>query len=397
VELEGDPVGPFGEDTIVERGPATGGVIPVELVELSLKSVAPLVVGTAQYDVKVELDPQQISQGTLRNFTQCSPDSATGGMFDSFFDVFTEVTLRNRQTGVESVIPVRDDLFGPSIPYCPQAPWRHPTPGLPFYPGVTCDVPGWPPLPVPLPHVGPHREVRPPQLPAPCDIGNGLDLWVTPPGGAHWAIPVPGATGEVVYRGKPLSDPGWYGADTVISRTSNADGTIDVEIIALSLESVAPVRVGTAFYDVSVKLDPARPSVGQITDLQCTHPNGGTFDSFFDIFVEISLRNTSTGVVTNVLSPAGGDHLESDDGDWCRQPYPDTPVPPFGNFFPGVECAGPFPVPIRPPHVGPHSTVVPLGVIPLPPVPLLAFAGAGVLCAGLAFAGARRLRRRQVS
>ena len=119
-------------------------------------------------------------------------------------------------------------------------------------------------------------------------INPGFHYLSTPSGGAGVSLPV---IGFVPLMGNPIG-PG--DTDTIIHRTGGlADGdigTIPVELVALSLVSANPVDMsGGNLYDVHVKLDPGNASTGHIDILTHDDAPGGTFDSFFDVFVEIDL------------------------------------------------------------------------------------------------------------
>lgn len=97
VSMEGNPIGPGNTDTIVQRkadailpGAGSTGIIPIELVQLSLQSVDPVFVIDSFFDVFIELDPDIPSLGQM-TVKHDFPDNGTPdaeGTFDSFFDVF---------------------------------------------------------------------------------------------------------------------------------------------------------------------------------------------------------------------------------------------------------------------------------------------------------------------
>ncbi len=104
--LGGLAVGPGLADTIVRRlgdcslSLTTAGSscsVAIELVAMSLVSIAnPM--------LRVRESPTLSSTGTMTLF---SDGSGTGGTFDSFFDVFAELSLDQGQTWVPSVLPVQ--------------------------------------------------------------------------------------------------------------------------------------------------------------------------------------------------------------------------------------------------------------------------------------------------
>ncbi len=133
------------------------------------------------------------------------------------------------------------------------------------------------------------------------EISPGFDLFTTPDGTAF--IDLSGAgLGIVDLVGNPIpGEPG--GADTIVERLTGlpdgATGTIDIELVALSLVSMAPVVInfggGARFFDIFLTLNDAQPSLGEMTIL--THDDaagGGTFVSFFNVFFQIEFRDTAS-------------------------------------------------------------------------------------------------------
>jgi hypothetical protein len=120
-------------DTIVMRqAPAvlptigSSDTIPIEIVSLSLKSVAPLMVtyggGAAPpqfFDVFVELAPIPQTPGTMT----LTRENQNGGTFDSVLPVLSSITFENTNpTGPEPQQPViREDVFT-STDVCWQVP-----------------------------------------------------------------------------------------------------------------------------------------------------------------------------------------------------------------------------------------------------------------------------------
>ncbi len=205
----------------------------------------------------------------------------------------------------------------------------------------------------------------------------GFDLFTTPDGTAF--IDLTGAglgLGSVDLLGNPIpGEPG--GADTIVERLTGLGdgeiGTIDIELVALSLRSVDPVALnigtGDAFFDLFVTLDESMSSLGQITIL--THDDaagGGTFVSFFDVFVQLDFIGTSTGFPLTLF---GSDVLgePAEPNQWIHTENDDfRPV--------GVTR-----------HTGPHPETV--SVVPAPPaLPLFLIGLAGLV-------GLMRRRRRQ--
>ena len=136
VQLVGVPSGPLGADTIVSRGPVLGGVetVPIELVELHLRSLAPIEVHfmsapSSFFDIFIELSADTPATGAMQ-LQQESPFGGviTGSRFDNI-DIVIGSSLPNfivnEYDNVELLPPpVPFDFVGP--PYYPA---------LGFYPG----------------------------------------------------------------------------------------------------------------------------------------------------------------------------------------------------------------------------------------------------------------------
>ncbi len=123
------------------------------------------------------------------------------------------------------------------------------------------------------------------------EIFPGFDLFATAPSPPNpqtfvdLTIPSGGLVGIVPLEGAPVG-PG--DTDTIVERKTGSGppfnvgdvAVIDIELVALSLRSVAPVDLGGTLFDMDVISgsllgEPANP-IGQMT---VTHsdPNGGTF------------------------------------------------------------------------------------------------------------------------
>ena len=185
------------------------------------------------------------------------------------------------------------------------------------------------------------------------------------------------------------------GTDTIVARKEGVDfgttpnATIDIELVALSLKSVdaidlTPFGLGMADMYVVVggqledmtqggngdgvcdalevctdiglpTLGNQNPSIGQMTNLTHENANGGTFDSFFDIFVDLIF--TEVGNQNNILlTGSASDQLVAKDVEWTHTApasYPlDTMVGDSiflqsGNFHVGKII-----------HDGPHPIVI---------------------------------------
>jgi len=135
----------------------------------------------------------------------------------------------------------------------------------------------------------------------------------------------------VNFTGVPLgtynfgSGPVYVGnADTIVQRQSVVDlpgigstGTTPIQLKTLQLKN-------TAGPPMFVTLDPANPSLGQMTITETTQTgttHGGTFDSFFDVFFDVH-----TGSLTGPIVSSGNFVLSASACPWSN-------VPPTGGVL----------------------------------------------------------------
>ena len=221
-------------------------------------------------------------------------------------------------------------------------------------------------------------------------IGLGFDLFKTPPGGAF--LEVPGGM-MIPMMGKGI---GGSDTDTIVERKAGlpagGTGDIPIELVALSLQSVTPVDMGGSFFDVFVTLDavgfpdvpqPDRlpPSLGMMMIMSHDDPNGGTFDSFFDVFADVILRDVTTGAETSFPAPMV--RIDSHGTLWEH-----TSLGSFGDW-----PTGGFSAPGGIVHTGPHPQIVPSDTPPTRPIPepgVLLLLGSGLA----ALLGSSVVRRR---
>ncbi|MFN0162699.1 MAG: PEP-CTERM sorting domain-containing protein [Burkholderiales bacterium] len=145
------------------------------------------------------------------------------------------------------------------------------------------------------------------------------------PSGALAGLPIgPGSTDTIVRR---LDD------CMIGMAVPGSQCVIPIEMVALSLVSVVNPMV-------VLRESPTQQSFGQMTIISDGSGSGGTFDSFFDIFVDLSIDG---GMNFMLLGPPI--HLESSGTSWTTQPQGIVVPGPVGDgeanlhVNPGV-CAG---------------------------------------------------------
>jgi hypothetical protein len=214
----------------------------------------------------------------------------------------------------------------------------------------------------------------------------GSDYFTTLPG-THYDFPsqnIPGVgivdPPDIQFRGRPFGPtnplpvgpppPAGYPSsaflapgniDTIVQRQQNAilpgigsSATIPTEMVALSLESVAPVNLGGIPFNVFVHLTPGTNSTGQMTINHEFADNGtilreGTFSSFFDIFFTVDFTPVVAG--GPLISFNTTEHIVSTPALWSHElpgaflvtqpPFSAqvanlhlAPQPGFNDFFP---------------------------------------------------------------
>lgn len=193
-------------------------------------------------------------------------------------------------------------------------------------------------------------------------INPGYDYLTTPSGGAF--LDLGGGPFEMVSLGIQGTT-----TDTIVQRTGGLPdggvGIIPAEIVALSLKSIAPQPLSSGFFDVFVVIDsgglwgvdPAPnslpPSTGQL-DITSHAGDGGTFDSFFDVFADL--------VFVEVGNPTNTFHqqaplvtITSSGSTWTHSLAID---PSMGGFAPGpITHTGPHPH--TNPAEGPFPQIIP--------------------------------------
>ena len=145
-------------------------------------------------------------------------------------------------------------------------------------------------------------------------VNRGTDYLVTPSEGTvyNFVDPLPGAgTVTVNFKGLAIGT-GIPEADTVVNRLQDVDataagGTTPIEVVDLSLQSVAPVTINGTNYDVFVGLQKylnGTTSTGSMTIRDTGGANGKTWDSSFTI------NAVAIVAVAGTLTPTGTDYIK---------------------------------------------------------------------------------------
>ena len=157
-------------------------------------------------------------------------------------------------------------------------------------------------------------------------VSPGWDLLQTQPGTNFAGVSFEGvALGNFDFGGTIGTK--YVGAtDTIMRRLDTAlvsgpfpetAAPIDIELVALQLRSTTPVDMGAGLDFYYVTLQSGTPSTGQMK-ITFDSADGGTFDSFFDVFFDIRLGCLTCGIVMSSQL-----HLTTaDPGQWGRNPPP---------------------------------------------------------------------------
>ena len=126
-------------------------------------------------------------------------------------------------------------------------------------------------------------------------VAQGWDLFNTQPGTNFMGVGFEGVPLGTFDFGPPIGPQATGDTDTIVERLGDAivggpgqTDTIDIEIVALQLVSVAPVDFGAGLGFHYVTLQPATPSTGTM-DITFDDQAGGTFSSDFEVFVDIRI------------------------------------------------------------------------------------------------------------
>ncbi len=158
----------------------------------------------------------------------------------------------------------------------------------------------------------------------------GWDLLETLPGTSFMGQPFQGVPIGTYDFGGTIGPKAVGTTDTIVQRLGTASvllppgaDTIPIELVALNLVSVNPIDLGAGlnFYYVTLQSERGGPaSPGQMT-VHVADANGGTFDSFFDVFFDIRLGALNGPIVFSDHLP-----LVSQGTPWDRTPPPEAVV-----------------------------------------------------------------------
>jgi hypothetical protein len=244
------------------------------------------------------------------------------------------------------------------------------------------------------------------QAPVPF-VEDGWDLYQTAPGTFFNGVPFLGVPlGTFDFGGGPLSV---GNTDTIVERMAPANrpggfpasDTVPIELVALHLQSVAPVDFGSGLgiHFLTLQSERGGPlSTGSMT-INAVDALGGTFDSFFDVFYDIRLGALNGPIVLSDLA-----RITSTGNPWDRTPPPgavtingvNTNLNGTNNaldFWPLLQiihATGPS-ARIPATHVTTTATTVVTGV---PEASSALFALAASALAGLGYVGRAARRRR---
>jgi hypothetical protein len=174
-------------------------------------------------------------------------------------------------------------------------------------------------------------------------IAAGYDLLHTLPG--TFAMT---SLGQINFMGVSISPPNLGNTDTIVHRLLGINpfnppgdvATIPIQLVALSLQSVAPVNIGGTFFDVTAAALGIQP-LGTMTVYHTT-PDGGYFTSSLPVNALLTFTQVGGGVTFSMpFSAVFGSRCT-----WTHTAppdYPTDPAYPSGGFYvigPCFETSG---------------------------------------------------------
>ena len=366
----------FPVDTVIQREgaaalPEVGSTVtvPIEIVELSLTSVAPIVVTfnggatSAMFDVAIQL------AGSATGTMNINRNHFVGGTFDlianmPFNVVFTDVDVPSNIF----VLPLVDVYLAENIPWWSVAPDRDCSSCVGDFFAVYQNDPT--PVFFAAPNFFEQQVILSCQgyLAFPDDVSPGLDLWESQAPSA-WTFgdgfpPIPADffgpgsepfEGHIPITPKPLvstvcPDP-TGDTDTIVKRLGrakvDANGATDqvpIEIVELSLTSIAPIMVSNGTqWQVDVTLSPSVRSTGTM-EVTRTHADGGVYSA--ESFMVPEFTFTQVGVGTELTLDGAtegmGTYLHVVNVPWIDDSTGLLWPPCASNFVSGIDAAMKF-------------------------------------------------------
>ncbi|HDZ20421.1 hypothetical protein LCGC14_0161810 [marine sediment metagenome] len=151
------------------------------------------------------------------------------------------------------------------------------------------------------------------------DVAPGWDLFVTQPGSTFMGYEWEGVPLGVFDFGGTIGVQPTDDVDTIMERIDPATvlgpsqtATIDIELVALQLQSIAPIDLGAGLDFHFVTLQPGNPSTGTM-DITFDSGDGGMFDSIFNLFFDIRIGALNGPII------------------WSAPPNPFPPMVSVGN------------------------------------------------------------------
>ncbi|MFQ5589878.1 MAG: dockerin type I domain-containing protein [Phycisphaerae bacterium] len=368
VELGGP--GGFPGDTVITRLEQlcfTGALpetvaIQTEIVALDLRSCAPIDVGGLPFDVHVTLAPGLVSPGDMT----VTKKDANGGTFSANLHVEAQATFQPAGGGPDVGPPLPTPI---DISTTRDAPWLQVPPpwscGNGFHPGWAIGPARGVPCCKPTCHANPNDPshphcVYPPDCPPCPDPHETVDPTAVV-FGASDVPPIPADffdPGSAPFTGVVQLGGGGGGggaADTLVARSAPIDcpgstlprecAPVSIEIVSLSLRSLAPITVqpGGGTWDVELTLSSTPPmSTGQLQATK-THSGGGIYVAQLPVMPRFTFTRVSNPADVRVLDYANEGLpevvLDFPPTPWVSRLDPSLSLqaPHDSNFVPGVE------------------------------------------------------------
>lgn len=158
-------------------------------------------------------------------------------------------------------------------------------------------------------------------------INSGWDLFITEPGTQFAGHAFTGVAFNHYDFGGTIGTREVWSTDTIVRRLQSAEipelpggsASVQTELAALHLVSVGPIDLGAGFRDYYITLQSERggqASTGETT-ITADDEQGGTFESFFDVFFDIRIEGLDGTIIGS-----GNKRLTARNVAWGRTPPP---------------------------------------------------------------------------